>query len=134
MSKSEKDSRGRIELSDTPDEIREKLRKSVTDAMGNITYEPESRPGIANLIELHAAFTDLTPEEICEQNLHLDTLDYKNLVADVIVEKLKPISGNIVRLKSDPAYLYKALQDGNERASNVASATYKEVRKSVGFI
>lgn len=132
MSKSDKDPRARIELTDSPDEIRDKIRKAVSDFTSNITYDPQDRPGISNLIELHSAFTGLTPEEICDQSLHLDTLAYKNVVADILIEHLKPIREKIVQLKTDPSYLIKRLDAGSERAKQIAGPTYESVRQMIG--
>lgn len=73
MSKSHKDNKSRIELTDTPDKILEKIKKSVTDFTSNITFEPETRPGVANLITLHSLATKKTCEEICSESTQLDT-------------------------------------------------------------
>ncbi|PNF20689.1 Tryptophan--tRNA ligase, mitochondrial [Cryptotermes secundus] len=73
MSKSEQDPKSRIEITDTPDDILEKCKKALTDFTSEITFDPEKRPGVANLITIHSLFTGLDPAEICEQNIGLDT-------------------------------------------------------------
>jgi tryptophanyl-tRNA synthetase len=73
MSKSEQDPKSRIEITDTPDNILEKCKKAVTDFTSEVTFDPEKRPGVANLITIHSLLTGMDPAEICEQNIGLDT-------------------------------------------------------------
>jgi tryptophanyl-tRNA synthetase len=134
MSKSDKDPLSRILLTDSPDLIREKLRKAVTDFTPHVSYDAEGRPGISNLIEILCAFSDLTVDEVCETSLHLDTVAFKLRVADAIIERLRPIRDEFTRLTSDPTHLQQIIAAGNERARSIADRTYDEVRHTVGFL
>lgn len=61
MSKSDANERSRINMTDSKDQIAEKIRRSVTDAEGNvITYEPERRKGLANLIRIYGALKSIS--------------------------------------------------------------------------
>lgn len=73
MSKSDQDPRSRVEVTDTPEDILEKCKKALTDFTSEVTFDPENRPGVSNLITIHSLFTGLQPAEICEQNVCLDT-------------------------------------------------------------
>lgn len=73
MSKSDPDPKSYINLLNNPEEIRTKIKKSITDFTSAITFDPEERPGVSNLIMLHSLVTDKTPLEICNETLHLDT-------------------------------------------------------------
>lgn len=73
MSKSHPDKRGRIDITDEPDVIVEKVKKAVTDCTSKITYDPENRPGVSTLLTMHSLITGLTPEELCEENSFIDT-------------------------------------------------------------
>jgi len=73
MSKSYPDSRGRIEITDEPDIIIEKVKKAVTDCKSEITYDPNNRPGVSTLLTMHSFISGQTPEEICEENSLIDT-------------------------------------------------------------
>jgi tryptophanyl-tRNA synthetase len=73
MSKSDQDPRSRIEITDTPADILEKCKKALTDFTSEVTFDPENRPGVANLITIHSLFTGLDPAKICEHNIGLDT-------------------------------------------------------------
>lgn len=73
MSKSYPDSRGRIEITDEPDIILEKVKKAVTDCKSEVTYDPNNRPGVSTLLTMHSFISGQTPEEICEKNSQIDT-------------------------------------------------------------
>ena len=105
MSKSEPNPLSRIELTDTPDQIAEKIKKAVTDFTSEVTYDPEQRPGVANLIDIHTAFSGLFPEDVCEDAYlkAMDTGMFKSKVTEVVVEKLKPISETCLLYTSDAA-------------------------------
>lgn len=61
MSKSDKNERSRIHLTDNLKQVQEKIRRAVTDSEGNsITYEPEKRIGLANLIDVYSILTEIT--------------------------------------------------------------------------
>ncbi len=133
MSKSDDDARSRIELLDSDDAIREKIKKAITDTTSTITYDPEARPGVSNLVDIHCAISGLTPEQVCEQCSRLDTLQYKTLVADVIIEHLQPIRSRAEQLLSDPVHLNSILFRGGDRARTIAVDTYDGIKKLIGF-
>ncbi|KAK6168875.1 hypothetical protein SNE40_020043 [Patella caerulea] len=133
MSKSEENTLGRIDLTDSPDNIREKVKKAKTDFTSRVTYDPDNRPGVANLIKIHEALTGDTPEDICEDALLLDTARYKLKLAEIIIEKLKPIRENYIQLKSDRGYLKTVLEAGQLKAIQIAEATFSEVKKAIGL-
>lgn len=124
---------GKVEITDSPEEITKKLKKAVSDSTSKITYEPETRPGVSNLIDIHSAFTGLFPEEICEQSLLMDTLQYKLSLANVISEKLQPIREEIKKLQNDRPYLDSVLKEGHQKASSIAEVTFRRVKQLVGF-
>ncbi|GFG31399.1 hypothetical protein Cfor_09264 [Coptotermes formosanus] len=133
MSKSEQDPRSRIEITDTRDDILEKCKKALTDFTSEITFDPENRPGVANLITIHSLFTGLDPAEICEQSISLDTGRYKLVVAEVIHEKLEPLRQQVQEYMSEPQYIEQVLDRGSERASVIAQQTWQDVRTRVGI-
>lgn len=73
MSKSHPDPRGRIDITDEPDVIVEKIKKSVTDCTSALTFDPKNRPGVSTLLTMHSLISGLLPEEICEENSLMDT-------------------------------------------------------------
>lgn len=73
MSKSHIDSKSRLNILDEPDVLLEKMKKAITDFTSEVTYEPEERPGVTNLINIHSLLTGKTPEEICKEAIGLNT-------------------------------------------------------------
>ena len=133
MSKSDSDPRSRIELTDRPDVIVEKCKKALTDLTSRVTYEPEKRPGVANLVILHSLCSGLEPVTICHENSHLDTAQYKLVVAGAVNEFLQPIRQRYLQLINEPAYLISILDEGAEKATAIAIETWKEVQNVVGL-
>ncbi|RUS88970.1 hypothetical protein EGW08_003306 [Elysia chlorotica] len=136
MSKSEPSDKGRIELTDSPESITEKLKKAVTDFTSELTYDPVNRPGVSNLLEIHLALCDdLDLEDILEDSFLRaeDTGQYKRRLAEIIAEKLAPIRAETIRLRDDRGYLLGVLKDGADRASGIAARTMEEVRHRVGL-
>ncbi|XP_011311537.1 tryptophan--tRNA ligase, mitochondrial [Fopius arisanus] len=133
MSKSSEYKRSRINLVDPPEIILEYLKKSVTDFTSEVTYDPEVRPGVSNLVTIHSILTDRTPQEICNEARGLNTGQYKLQLAEVVIEKLRPIRERYQELLNDPGHLQEVLRSGTERAAEKAMSTWCEVRKKIGF-
>ncbi|XP_015603926.1 tryptophan--tRNA ligase, mitochondrial isoform X2 [Cephus cinctus] len=133
MSKSSNDPKSRLELTDEPRVLLNKIKKAVTDFTSTVTFEPETRPGVSNLIAIHSLLSGKSPEEICKEAENVDTGEYKFVVADVVIEKLTPIRERINQLIKEPQYLEKVLSDGAERATSIAVNTWLEVRNKVGL-
>ena len=133
MSKSDPQKLATIFLTDTPDDIVFKIRRAVTDFTSEVTFDPEGRPGVANLVSLHAAVSGQTVEDVISLARGLDTGKFKSLVAEAVVKRLAPIQQEIQRLRADRAYLENVLADGGAKARSLAVPVMKEVRKRVGF-
>ncbi|XP_051815094.1 tryptophan--tRNA ligase, mitochondrial isoform X1 [Acanthochromis polyacanthus] len=133
MSKSDPQTMATVFLTDSPDDIALKIRRSVTDFTSEVTFDPENRPGVSNLVSIHAAMATITVEEAVSQAMGLDTGAYKRLVTEAVVQRLTPIRLQIERLRSDPAHLDHVLAQGASRAREVAAPVLKEVQQRVGF-
>jgi len=134
MGKSEPTPRGRIELTDSADEIREKFKKAITDMTPEITFDPKQRPGVSNLVLIHSLFTGLSPEEIVCQSRGQNTANYKLLVADVVIQALKPMRDETLRLLDHKSHLDDIFEQGRLKAAEIASVTMQEVREVLGMI
>ncbi|RVE51363.1 hypothetical protein evm_003918 [Chilo suppressalis] len=132
MSKSDTDPKSRILLSDPDDVIELKIRKAVTDFTPHVTYEPESRPGVSNLVRLHCLAADILPEEAVEEADGLNTAQYKALVARALVRHLAPIRERARRLLADPRLIHAALQHGAARARARADTTHERLARLMG--
>lgn len=133
MSKSDPQTMATITITDSPDDIALKIRRAVTDFTSEVTFDPETRPGVSNLVTIHAAMEMISVDEAMSQARGLDTGVYKNLVTDAVVQRLTPIREEIERLRADRAHLEGVLLQGNRRARELAAPVLAEVRQRVGF-
>ncbi|EFA03333.2 tryptophan--tRNA ligase, mitochondrial [Tribolium castaneum] len=133
MSKSDPDPKSRICLIDPPDEIVKKIKKSVTDFTSEVTYDPENRPGVANLISIHSFVTGKTVSQICDEAKNLNTGQYKLQVADAVVSHVAPIQKKISDLLHNQDFLLQVLESGAEKATEISEATLQEVKDKLGL-
>lgn len=133
MSKSDPDAKSKINLLDSDDEICKKIAKSITDSTSSLSFDPQNRPGVSNLLSIHSAFTGLSIENILEEHKSLDTGNYKKVLSTVVIEHLKPIRCKALQLLNDPLHLECILAKGREKALEIAEPNMNEIMQRVGF-
>ncbi|KAI8062450.1 tryptophanyl-tRNA synthetase [Gongronella butleri] len=134
MSKSDASDLSRINLLDTPDVIQKKIGRAVTDSERTITYEPDTRAGVANLVNIYCAVTNLPVDDAMRDLGQLTShQQLKQHVSDAVIARLAPIQSEHARLQADPAYVQQVLADGAAKAQVVADRTIKEVYDIIGF-
>jgi len=126
MSKSRGNS---IMLKMTPDETARAIKGAKTDADRHITFAPQSRPEVANLLRLVATCTGESPEAIAERIGDGGGGKLKALLTEALNTYLAPIRERRARFAEDPAYVSSVLRKGVERARQDGIATLKQVRK-----
>ena len=136
MSKSDEVGNGRVCIMDKPEDILRKFKRAVTDSETGrcVYYDPEKKPGVANLMQIYSACTGKSFPEI---EAEFDGKGYgvfKPAVGEAVVETLRPIREEAERIIRDKAYLEKIYRDGAERASYVAARTLRKVYKKVGLV
>lgn len=134
MSKSDPSELSRITLTDTADAIANKIKKAQTDATPGITYEPETRPAIANLLNIFAALSGSTPQAVAEKYATAQNSTFKGDLAQLAVEKLSPITARMRELTRDTAMLDGILKQGAEAARAIAAPILAETMRRVGFL
>ena len=133
MSKSDTDSKSKITILDEPDEIIYKMKKAKTDFTSAIYFDPEKRPGVSNLILLHSLISKQSIDQCLAEAVNLNTGEYKLVVADQLVEFLKPIRLKTNELIKDKSYLDLILKEGSEKARAIASNTLNEISQLLGL-
>jgi tryptophanyl-tRNA synthetase len=132
MSKSLNSPLGTVLILDDPAEITRKIKKAVTDTDGEVRYDPEDKPGLANLLELLAAATDRTPTEVAG---HYERYgDLKADTAEALIELLRPLQLRRAELAADPGAVAALLARGAAKATEVAAATYDRAAEAVGLL
>ena len=135
MSKSDLSEYSRIMLSDDKDKIIQKIRKAKTDPtpMPFDLQELKSRPEASNLISIFAALSNNEVKNVINNYAGKEFSSFKADLADLIIEKITPISIEIKKLMNDKIYLDSIIKSGKERAISIAEPVLEKVHKIVGF-
>ena len=91
MSKSTTNLNDAIFLNDTPDVIRKKLKKAVTDSENYVRFDKENKPGVSNLMTIYGIIKEKNMEEVENEFKGKGYGDFKSAVAEAIVERLDPL-------------------------------------------
>ncbi len=134
MSGSTSADKGLLLLSDEPSRLAKKLRSAVTDADGEVRYDPEAKPGVSNLLTIHSALSRRPVGELVDEYAGRGYGDLKKDVAEVVVAAVEPFQARMAELMGDPAELDRILAKGAERATEVASRTRNAVYDAVGVL
>ncbi len=136
MSKSENEDTGRVTLMDDPAVIMKQFKRAITDSDTEryVRYDPENKPGVANLMAIYSAVTGRSFQEIEAEFDGQGYGKFKPAVGEAVVEALRPIREETERLLSDKAYLEGVYRAGAEKASCVAEKTLRKVYKKIGFV
>jgi tryptophanyl-tRNA synthetase len=112
------------------------FKRAITDSDTEncIRYDKENKPGVANLMTIYSAVTGKTFEEIENEFIGKVYGAFKPVVGEAVVEHLRPIREESMRLIKDKAYLESVYRAGAEKASYVAEKTLRKVYKKVGFL
>lgn len=133
MSKSAESKNNYISLLDSPEEIRQKIKKAVTDSISTPEFYKNQQPGVANLLAIYAEFKNLTVAD----TMNISWKKYEDLkrdVSDLIIEKLAPIQKKYQELSKDKKAIIEILHKNAKEASSLATKTLLEVKKKVGFV
>ena len=127
---------GCVFLMERPEDIQRKFRRAITDSDTEncVRFDPENKPGVANLMSIYAAVTGKTFAEIETEFAGQGYGKFKPVVGDAVIEHLRPIREESQRLLKDKAYLEGVYRDGAQKASYVAEKTLRKVYKKVGFV
>lgn len=134
MSKSATNLNDVIFLEDEPEVILKKFKKAVTDSENKVKFDPESKPGVSNLMQIYSAITNKTMEEIEKEFEGKGYGDFKMAVANSVIEKLKPIQDKYKEILNDKEYLEKVYTQGAENARKLASKTLEDVKNKIGIL
>lgn len=132
MSKTSASPQGTILVLDEPADIERKVRRAVTDTGGEVSYDPQQKPGVSNLVSLLAACTDRSPAEVAASYSRYGPL--KDDVAAALVETLAPVRKRYAEVSGDLGEVAAILEKGAAKAATVASVTLERARSAVGLL
>ncbi len=136
MSKSDPSDMSRINLTDDADTIAKKIRKAKTDPepLPAEVEELEGRPEARNLVNIYAALSAQSVEQVMRDCGGKPFSEFKPMLADLAVETLAPISSEMARLMQDEAEIDRILAEGAARARAIATPILRETFKIVGMV
>ena len=123
-----------IALTDDPDTIRAKIKKAVTDSGKEISFNESEKPAISNLITIYHMLSGKEIKTIEAEYEGKSYVDFKNDLAEVVVEFLKPFQAKRKEFEDDPKMVLNILERSEEEARSLADKTLNEFKKKMGLI
>ena len=133
MSKSDDNDNGYVSLTDSPDVIRRKFRRAVTDSDTHVRFGKD-KPAISNLLTIYSRFSGISIERIVEQFEGRGYGELKDCVADAVIAGLDPVQKKLREFSADKSYIAEALKRGAEQAAKRAERTLSKVYRKIGFV
>ena len=135
MSKSDPSDLSRINLTDTEDEIVNKIKKAKTDSfpIPNEEQKLKDRPEAENLLGIYSSISNQTLNKTLDQFGGKNFSEFKSNLSDVLLSRISPISNEIKKLIIEEQYLDKILSEGANKAEEIAGKKIEEMKKIIGF-
>ncbi len=136
MSKSDPSDYSRIMLTDTAENITQKIKKAKTDPepLPHDKTGLEKRPEAENLISIFASLEDTSIDSVIKNYAGKEFSSFKKDLADLSVSKLEPITTEMNKLMSDVSYIDSILNQGKENAIAVAEPVLQKTKEIIGFL
>jgi len=135
MSKSDPSDLSRINMTDTKDQIVNKIKKAKTDPdlLPSTDKDFQKRPELENLLGIYSSMKSQSLLESINEFSGKNFSDLKKKLTETIVEKITPISNEINKLQKDSKFIDDVLYEGAQKAEEIASKKVKEIKKIIGF-
>ncbi len=135
MSKSDPSDSSRINMTDTKDQIVNKIKKAKTDnhLLPSSDKDFQNRPELENLLGIYSSMKNQTLLESINEFSGKNFSDFKDKLTDSIIDKIEPISNEINKLQKDSKFIDEVLYEGAKKAEETASKKVKEIKKIIGF-
>jgi tryptophanyl-tRNA synthetase len=126
------DAAGVVRMLDGPQVVRRKITRATTDSQSRVTYDPLSKPGVSNLLEILASCTGAgSPAAIGSRYDSYAAL--KADVAEAVIGVLEPIQMRYAALQAAPQYVDEVLASGARKASVRAAPVLARARAAIGL-
>ncbi len=136
MSKSDPSDYSRIMLTDTAENITQKIKKAKTDPepLPQDKTSLSKRPEAENLISIFASLQDTSIESVIKDYAGKEFSTFKKDLADLSVSKLEPITSEMNKLMNDVSYIDSILKQGQDNAIAVAEPVLQKTKEIIGFL
>ena len=135
MSKSDPSDQSRINLTDDKDQIVNKIKKAKTDSAQLPQNDNDiiKRPELVNLYGIFSSIQNQNLNKTINDFRGKNFSEFKNKLAEVLVEKIYPISNEIKKLLKDEKYIDNILKTGSIEAEKIARKKVNDIKQKVGF-
>lgn len=133
MSKSDENPNGAVLLLDDRDTVLRKFKRAVTDSESEVRFDPETKPGVSNLMNIYSCVTGRSKEDIEKEFEGKGYGDFKAAVGEVVADELAPLQKRYNELMTEKTYLEERIRENDQKASYAANKTLRKVRKKVGL-
>ncbi len=134
MSKSASSPSGIVEMLDPPSVSAKKVRSAVTDSGSEVRYDPETKPGVSNLLTILSALTGTGVADLEAEYAGRGYGALKGDLAEAVVAFVTPFRDRTLELLDDQAHLTEVLAHGAAQAREIAESTIRDVYQRVGFV
>jgi len=134
MSKSTTNPLDAIFLNDAPDEIMKKFKRAVTDSENCVKFDISKKPGVSNLMSIYGLIKEKSMDEVEKEFDGIGYGDFKVAVAEVVIERLRPVQERYNELMKNPSLLKEIYESGAKKASEKANIIVEEVYRKVGLV
>jgi tryptophanyl-tRNA synthetase len=134
MSTSSESPLGTIGLLDAPSVVTKRIKAAVTDSGSTIAFDPDTKPGVSNLLQILAATTGRAIPDVEAEFAGRGYGQLKTSVADAVGEFLAPLQARYEALMDDPARVDAALATGAAKADAIATKVVQRIRHAVGLL
>lgn len=134
MSKSDISPQGTLLVADEPDSVRRKIKSAVTDSGRDVSFDPDRKAGIANLLTIHSAVSGRPIPELETEFGGAGYGTFKDAVAEAVVDFLAPVRERYGEVIADRAGLEKVLVEGADKARETAAGAMARARRAVGLL
>lgn len=133
MSKSESNDLSRINMMDSPEVIRKKIKVAKTDSLRGLEFDNPERPDVHNLLTLYCVLSGKSREEVASECKEMGYGTFKPLLAETIISVLAPIQDRYRLLMQEPERVMEVIRQGRKRATEVADATLARASQAMGL-
>ncbi|KAJ2842519.1 Tryptophan--tRNA ligase, mitochondrial [Coemansia brasiliensis] len=133
MSKSDINEQSRITLADSDDSIMRKIRKAQTDSLPGLSFDPEKRPGVSNLLTIYASLNKVSVDQAVGEMQGQSMLQFKEAVAETVIRTVAPIREQTQKLIADKGYIESILRNNEIKARGIAEQNWNDVAKCIGL-
>ena len=131
MSKSLDSPAGTVLLTDDPAAITKKFKRAVTDSDGEVRYDPETKPGVANLLSILGGALGEDPASLADRYTQYGPL--KADCAEAVIERLRPIQERYAEFAADHGELNRMLEAGSAKARSIAGPVLHRAEQALGI-